>query len=87
MIGFTQLANLAKWKLLIYIKPNRPCQLSSIGHLRGEKIIITRKGKPVVTLQKLDKTKNKRVGGQFKGKLKIAKDFDILPEDFMKQFE
>jgi prevent-host-death family protein len=55
--------------------------------LKGEKIIIARKGKPVVTLQKLEKSKKKRIGGQFKGKIKIAKDFDSLPEDFMKHFQ
>ncbi len=55
--------------------------------LKGEKIVIARNGKPVVSLTKIGKKKNLRKGGQFKGKIWIAKDFDVLPDDFMKHFK
>lgn len=55
--------------------------------LKGEKIIIASKGNPLVSLEKIEPKKGKRVGGQFRGKIWIADDFDSLPEDFMKHFE
>ena len=51
--------------------------------LKGERIVIAKNGKPVVTLEKIKKEKGKRVGGQFKGKIWIAEDFDETPEDFL----
>jgi prevent-host-death family protein len=54
--------------------------------LKGEKIVIAKNGKPVVTLEKIKKETTKRTGGQFKGKIKIADDFDVLPDEFMKHF-
>ena len=54
--------------------------------LKGEKIVIAKNGKPVVTLEKIKKETAKRIGGQFKGKIKIADDFDVLPDEFMKYF-
>ncbi|HMR57790.1 MAG TPA: type II toxin-antitoxin system prevent-host-death family antitoxin [Cyclobacteriaceae bacterium] len=55
--------------------------------LKGEKIIIASRGTPLVTLNKIENKKGKRVGGQFKGKVWIADDFDELPKEFMKHFE
>lgn len=55
--------------------------------LRGEKIVIAKNGKPVVTLQKIGKEQAKRKGGQFKGKIRIADDFDALPEEFSQHFQ
>ncbi len=55
--------------------------------LKGEKIIIASRGKPLVSLQKIESKSDKRVGGQFKGKVWMAKDFDVLPQKFMKYFE
>jgi len=55
--------------------------------LKGEKIIIAKNGKPVVTLTKIKKETGKRKGGQYKGKIKVAKDFDHLPEDFFNYFK
>lgn len=51
--------------------------------LNGEKIIIANKGEPLVTLKKINKNKKKRTGGQFKGKIWMAYDFDETPEDFL----
>ncbi len=55
--------------------------------LRGEKIIIARNGEPLVSLEKIKKKRGKRTGGQFKGKVWMADDFDHLPEDFMRHFQ
>ncbi len=55
--------------------------------LKGEEIIIARNGLPVVSLKKIEQKKTKRKGGQFKGKIWIAKGFDVLPREFMKHFE
>ena len=55
--------------------------------LKGEKIIIAKNGKPVVTLAKIKKETGRRKGGLFKGKIKIAKDFDHLPEEFISYFK
>ena len=54
----------------------------------GEEIILDSNGKPVaklVPLKQEDKQKPRR-GGQWKGKVKIAEDFDELPESFMEVF-
>ena len=51
---------------------------------RGEEVIIARAGKPVA---KLVPYKGKaRSGGQWKGKVKIADDFDELPADIADAF-
>lgn len=55
--------------------------------LKGEKIVIAKNGKPVVTLEKIKKNRSKRTGGQFKGKIKISKDFDTLSEEFLSHFK
>ncbi len=47
----------------------------------GEEIILQRNGKSVTKLVPLkQRNKKPRRGGQWKGKVKIAKDFDELPE-------
>ena len=51
--------------------------------LNGEKVIIASRGEPLVTLEKIKKEKKKRIGGQFKGKIWIAEDFDETPKDFL----
>ncbi len=50
--------------------------------LKGEKILIARDGEPVVSLNKIEKKKDDRVGGKFKGQIWIAPDFDELPPEF-----
>jgi prevent-host-death family protein len=54
--------------------------------LKGEKIVIAKEGKPVASLEKIKKLQ-KRKGGQFKGKIWVADDFDVLPADFLKHFQ
>lgn len=55
--------------------------------LKGEKIIIASRGKPLVSLNKIENKSGKRIGWQFKGQVWMADDFDVLPKKFMKYFE
>lgn len=55
--------------------------------LKGEKIIIASRGEPLVTLSKIEQKSEKRVGGQFKGKVWMSEDFDVLPKEFLKHFK
>lgn len=50
--------------------------------LKGEKIVIARNGKPIVSLNKIGKVKGDRVPGKLKGKIWIAPDFDETPQGF-----
>jgi prevent-host-death family protein len=54
--------------------------------LEGEDIIIARAGKPVVRLVPVRQSDAPRQGGQWKGKVRIAEDFDELPEDIARAF-
>ncbi|RMD71562.1 MAG: type II toxin-antitoxin system Phd/YefM family antitoxin [Gammaproteobacteria bacterium] len=50
---------------------------------RGEEIIIARSGKPVARLCPLRKRHTPRCPGSLKGKIRIAADFDLTPEDIV----
>jgi len=52
----------------------------------GEEVIIARAGKPVAKLVPYRESKAPRHGGQWKGKVRIADDFDELPEDIATAF-
>lgn len=52
----------------------------------GEEVVIARNGKPVAKLVEFQKKKKRRSGGQLKGKIKIADDFDVLPDDIARAF-
>lgn len=54
----------------------------------GEEIIFEHNGEPVAKLVSLkpENPKKPRQGGQWKGKVKIAPDFDELPDSFMAAF-
>ena len=54
----------------------------------GEAIIFQRNGEPVAQLipYKSGTPQKPRQGGQWKGKVKIAPDFDELPDSFMEAF-
>lgn len=58
-------------------------QLSSLIEkvLAGEEVLIGKAGKPVAKLVKYERSDRKRLPGALKGKIKIADDFDQLPED------
>jgi prevent-host-death family protein len=54
--------------------------------LEGEEVIIARAGKPMVRLVPVRDNGTPRKGGQWKGKVRIAEDFDVLPEDVAQSF-
>lgn len=53
---------------------------------QGEEVTISNAGVPVVRLVLYVEKKMKRVAGAWKGKVKIAEDFDQLPEDILNEF-
>lgn len=54
--------------------------------IAGEEVIIGKAGKPVVKLVKYKRSDERRRPGALKGKIKIADDFDELPEDIAEAF-
>jgi len=48
--------------------------------------IIGKAGKPVARLIRYEPHREPRRPGALKGKIKIADDFDVLPEDMVKAF-
>jgi len=58
-------------------------ELSSLVEqaVRGEEIVISRAGKPVVKLVAYEGCGKRRVPGALKGKIDVAPDFDELPDD------
>lgn len=49
--------------------------------LNGEVVIIAKAGRPMVRLVPIRPDESPRTGGQWKGKVRIAEDFDLLPDD------
>ena len=54
--------------------------------LEGEEIIIAREGAPLVRLVPIRPDDSPRHGGQWKGRVQIAEDFDTLPDDIASAF-
>lgn len=54
--------------------------------LAGEEVVIAKAGKPMVRLVPVRDSDAPRKGGQWKGKVRIADDFDELPEDIASAF-
>ena len=54
--------------------------------MRGEEIVIAKAGQPMVRLVPFQTDQKPRHGGQWKGRVRIAKDFDILPSDIAAAF-
>ena len=55
--------------------------------IAGEEIIFDSNGASIAKLVPLEQdSKEPRRGGQWKGKVKIAEDFDELPDSFMAAF-
>jgi prevent-host-death family protein len=52
----------------------------------GEEIIIGKAGKPVARLIRYENNRRPRRPGALKGKIKIAEDFDELPDDIASEF-
>jgi len=53
---------------------------------QGKEVIIARKGKPIAKLTEFKEKKKKRTLGRMKGQIKIADDFDVLPDDIARAF-
>jgi len=53
---------------------------------KGEEVIIGKAGVPVARLIRFSGLKRDRTPGALKGKIKIAADFDELPEDIATAF-
>lgn len=54
--------------------------------LSGEEIIIGKAGKPVARLVKYERPVGPRQPGALRGRIRIAEDFDELPEDLQEAF-
>jgi len=54
--------------------------------LSGEEVIIAKAGQPLVRLVPVQADDSPRVGGQWKGRVRIAEDFDALPDDIAAAF-
>ena len=54
--------------------------------LLGEEIVIARAGKPVAKLVPYEQNHQPRRGGQWRGKVKMAADFDQLPDELAAGF-
>jgi prevent-host-death family protein len=53
----------------------------------GEEIVIGKAGKPVARLVPYKETPPRRKPGSMKGKIRIAHDFDELPDDVLAVFK
>lgn len=54
--------------------------------LAGEEIIIGKAGKPVAKLVRFERPEHPRLPGALKGRIRIADDFDALPDDLRTAF-
>lgn len=54
--------------------------------MSGEEVIIAKAGQPLVRLVPIKTDQGPRRGGQWKGRVRIARDFDILPADIAAAF-
>ena len=52
----------------------------------GEEIVIARGGRPVAQLVPLSKQREPRVFGAWRGRVRIAPDFDVLPPELEAAF-
>ena len=63
-------------------------QLSNLVEraMNGEEVIIAKAGRPMVRLVPIHAEDSPRQGGQWKGRVRIAEDFDDLPNDLAADF-
>ncbi len=54
--------------------------------INGEEVIIAKAGQPMVRLVPIRADETAREGGQWKGRVRIADDFDVLPDDIAAAF-
>ncbi|MGD1069660.1 MAG: type II toxin-antitoxin system prevent-host-death family antitoxin [Bryobacteraceae bacterium] len=53
---------------------------------RGDEVILARSGKPVVKIVPYGGATRRRVPGSMEGEIRIAADFDQLPDDMAEAF-
>ncbi|MDF1596910.1 MAG: type II toxin-antitoxin system Phd/YefM family antitoxin [Acidimicrobiia bacterium] len=81
-----------KWTKLSPIMPNIHEAKTHFSKLvqraaAGEEIIITRSGVPMAKLVPFRETQTARVPGVWKGRVRIAADFDTTPDEVIATFE
>ncbi len=54
--------------------------------MNGEEVIIAKAGRPMVRLVPIRADDSPRLGRQWKGRVRIADDFDTLPDDLSVAF-
>lgn len=54
--------------------------------MNGEEVIIAKAGRPMARLVPLHADASPRQGGRWKGRVRIAEDFDSLPDDISAAF-
>ena len=54
--------------------------------ISGQEIIIGKAGKPVAKLVRYEHSQESRKPGALRGKIKIAEDFDEMPDDIAEAF-
>lgn len=70
----------------VYDAKTRLSQLLDIA-AAGEEVIIARAGRPMAKLIAYQADKGTRKPGYWKGKVRISKDFDELPEHLSRAFK
>jgi prevent-host-death family protein len=71
----------------IYEAKTRLSQLIDIAAL-GEDVVLSRNGKPLVRITRLESPKRRIKFGVLKGKVIVAEDFDApMPDEFLASFE
>jgi prevent-host-death family protein len=75
-------------KMLVTNISEAKAQLSALIErvLAGEEVIIGKAGRPVAKLIRYDRREQPRRPGALKGKIRIADDFDVLPDDIADAF-
>ncbi len=63
-------------------------QLSKLieAALNGEEVVISKAGKPVAKIIAYQPNLEPRKSGYWRGKVKMAEDFDTLPDSLLKSF-
>jgi prevent-host-death family protein len=54
--------------------------------MNGEEVIIAKAGQPMVRLVPIQADNAPRIGGQWRGRVRIGEDFDTLPNDIAAAF-
>lgn len=70
----------------IHKAKNQLFELGNLAHL-GEKVIITKTGKPYLDLVPHRERTEPRTPGRLKGRIHMAEDFDEMPEEVIRGFE